>query len=97
MSWLALLPYKGLYTSNESLGSVFYENACFQLRMLHFNVETALDLIPPRKLFSYFLKSNVRKDFVYAVMADYWDEGPSGGYHQQCYQAYANKEHLGRI
>ena len=41
--------------------------------------------------------ADVRKDFVYAAMADYWDEGPNGGYHRQCYQAYTNKEHLGRI
>lgn len=31
-----------------------------------------------------------RKDVIWMTMKDYWNEGPKGGYHRQCYQQYTD-------
>ena len=34
--------------------------------------------------------SNRRRDLIWMIMKDYWNEGPKGGYHRQCYQEYTD-------
>lgn len=40
--------------------------------------------------------ANQRQDEVLRVMEGCWSEGPKGGYHKKCYQAYTNKAHVAR-
>ena len=34
--------------------------------------------------------STRRRDEIWLIMKDYWNEGPKGGYHRQCYQEYTD-------
>lgn len=34
--------------------------------------------------------STRRRDLIWMIMKDYWNEGPKGGYHRQCYQEYTD-------
>ena len=34
--------------------------------------------------------STRRRDAIWLIMEDYWNEGPKGGYHWQCYQEYTD-------
>jgi hypothetical protein len=34
--------------------------------------------------------SDIRKDEIWLLMKNYWNEGPKGSYHRQCYQKYTN-------
>ena len=38
-----------------------------------------------------------RKDCVHDQLKEHWDEGPKGGHHRQCYQAYTNKTLISRL
>lgn len=40
--------------------------------------------------------ANQRQDDVFRIMEGCWSEGPKGGYHKRCYQAYTNKDHVAR-
>ena len=40
---------------------------------------------------------NKRKDAIWLVMKDNWGDGPKGGHHRQCYQAYTNRGKFNRL
>ena len=41
--------------------------------------------------------AKLRQDYIYDSLKGYWDSGPKGVYHRECYQTYTSTCHIDRV
>ena len=61
------------------------------------NVEEKLTSFTNKSWRKFEHCSRRRKDAIWTVMKDYWNEGPKGGYHRRCYQEYTDVNKVKKV